>query len=274
MHPVLFHFGPIPIHTYGTLLAIGILLALWWAQRRAPLAGLDADRVWNLGVYMVLAALAGAKVWLIFADWEYYRQFPREIFSLSTLQAGGVWYGGLATAAVVLVLYGWRAKLSFPKLADVYAAPLALGHGIGRLGCFSAGCCYGRPTTMPWGVVFSSSYAHDLVGTPLGVHLHPTQLYEAGAEFINVFILVRLGVGKRAPGQVFGAYMFLYGLARGIIEFFRGDPGRTPIAGGRFSLMQLVSVGMILLGVWLWFRHLRRSGIPEPARPRSGTAAA
>ena len=272
MHPVLFRLGPVTIHTYGTLLAIGILLALWWAQRRAPAAGLESDRVWNLGVYMVLAALAGAKVWLIFADWGYYRQNLGDIFSLSTLQAGGVWYGGLVTAVVIAVLYAWRAKLTFAKLGDVYAAPLALGHAIGRLGCFSAGCCYGKPTAMPWGVVFTSPYAHQLVGTPLNVPLHPTQLYESATEFINVFILVRLGVGKRPAGQVVGAYMFLYGLSRGIIEFFRGDPGRTPLAGGTFSLMQVVSLGLMAFGAWLWFRPHAPAAHPAPTRSGPATA--
>jgi phosphatidylglycerol:prolipoprotein diacylglycerol transferase len=254
MHPVLLRLGPVTIHTYGTLLAFGILLALWLAQRRAPAAGLDSDSVWNLGVYMVLSALMGAKVWLIFADWNYYRQNPGDIFSLSTLQAGGVWYGGLLTALAVLLTYAWRKGLSFMRLGDVYAAPLALGHGLGRLGCFSAGCCYGKPTTVPWSVVFTDPYAHQIVGTPLGVHLHPTELYEAATEFISLFILLRMGLAKRPPGQVFGVYIFLYGLARGTIEFFRGDPGRTPLFGGAVSLMQVVSVGLILFGAWLWLR--------------------
>ena len=272
MHPVLFHLGPFTIHSYGTLLAFGILLALWLAQRRAPAAGLDPDRVWNLGVYMVLAALAGAKVWLILADWEYYRQNPGDIFSWSTLQAGGVWYGGLLTAVVILVAYSYRNKLSYGKLGDVYAAPLALGHAIGRLGCFSAGCCYGKPTSMPWGVVFTSPYAHQLVGTPLGIPLHPTQLYEAIWEAVNVFILFRLGLGKRPSGQVIGAYSFLYGLTRFTVEFFRGDPGRTPIAGGALSLMQVTSVGLMLLGAWLWFRPRFSVARQAPSSPGPATA--
>ena len=271
MHPVLLRLGPVTIHSYGTLLACGILLGLWLAQRRAPAAGLDSDRVWNLGVYMVLAALAGAKVWLIFADWQYYRQNPGDILSWSTLQAGGVWYGGLLTALVILIAYARHAKLSFASLGDVYAAPLALGHGIGRLGCFAAGCCYGKPTSMPWGVVFTNPYAHQIVGTPLGVPLHPTQLYEAAAEFINMGILLSLGVGKRAPGQLIGAYAFLYGVTRFTVEFFRGDPGRTPLAGGTFSLMQAASVGLMLLGLWLWFRP-RFSARPAPSRPGPVTA--
>jgi phosphatidylglycerol:prolipoprotein diacylglycerol transferase len=273
MHPVLFRLGPVTIHSYGTLLAIGILLALWLAQRRAPAAGLSAEHVWNLGVYMVLAALAGAKLWLVLADWPYYRQNPGEIFSLSTLQAGGVWYGGLLTAVAVALLYARSVKLPFARLLDVYAAPLALGHAIGRLGCFTAGCCYGKPTMMPWGVVFTDPYAHQLVGTPLGLRLHPTELYEAAAEFINFFILLRLGVGKRPSGQVFGAYMMLYGVTRGTIEFFRGDPGRTLLFGGALSLMQIVSAGLILFGAWLWFRP-RRGGIPQAAPKKSGPVTA
>jgi phosphatidylglycerol:prolipoprotein diacylglycerol transferase len=263
MHPVLLRLGPLTIHTYGTLLAFGILFAMWLAQRRAPEAGLDSESVWNLGVYMVLAALMGAKVWLIFANWDYYRQNPGDIFSFSTLQAGGVWYGGLLTALVVALSYAWRAKLPFVRLGDVYAAPLALGHGLGRLGCFSAGCCYGRPTSVPWGVVFTDPYANQVVGTPLGIHLHPTQLYEAATEFIAVFILFRMGLGKRPPGQVFGTYIILYGLSRGTIEFFRGDPGRTMLFGGAISVMQLVSVGLILAGAWLWLRP--RAPLTRPA---------
>jgi phosphatidylglycerol---prolipoprotein diacylglyceryl transferase len=274
MHPVLLRIGPATIHTYGTLLAFGILLSLWLAQRRAPAAGLDPDRVWNLGVYMVLAALLGAKVWLVLADWPYYQQNPGDIFSWSTIQAGGVWYGGLLTAMLVCVLYAWRQKISFPRLGDVYAAPLALGHGIGRLGCFFAGCCYGKPTNVPWAVVFSNPYAHQLVGTPLGVPLHPTELYEAFAEFINVCILLKLGLGKRPPGQVFGAYMFLYGVVRGTNEFFRGDPGRTPLGGGTFTLMQVTSLGLMLLGAWLWFRPARQGGIARPAPNAPGPATA
>jgi len=274
MFPVLLHIGPITIHTYGTLLAFGILLALWLAQRRAPQAGLDPDRVWNLGVYMVLAALLGAKVWLVLADWGYYQQNPGEIFSWSTIQAGGVWYGGLLTGILVLVLYCWRQKLSFARVGDVYAAPLALGHGIGRLGCFAAGCCYGKPTTVPWAVIFTNPYAHQLVGTPLNVPLHPTELYEAAAEFVNVAILLKLGLGKRPPGQVLGAYVFLYGLVRGTNEFFRGDPGRTPLAGGAFTLMQVTSVCLMVLGAWLWFRPSRHSEMARPAPTPSGTVAA
>jgi phosphatidylglycerol:prolipoprotein diacylglycerol transferase len=254
MHPVLFRLGPLTIHTYGTLLACGILLGLWLAQRRARAAGLNPDDVWNLGVYMVLAALAGAKLWLLLAFWDYYRTNPADIFSFSTLQAGGVWYGGMLTALAVAVFYTRRKKIALLPLTDVFAAPLALGHGIGRLGCFSAGCCYGKPTTGAWGVIFHDEYAHQLVGTPLGIRLHPTQLYEASAEFLIFLLLLRLSARPHRSGQVFGAYLMLYGLARFTIEFFRGDPGRTMILGDAGSIMQVVSIGLVGLGIWMWTR--------------------
>ncbi len=254
MFPVLFRWGPFTLHTYGVLVATGVLLGLWLARRQAARGGLDPDRVWNLGTYMVLAGLVGAKLWLLLADWHYYAAHPREIFTFGTLLSAGVYYGGFLAALAVAVFYAVRHGLRFLPLADVYAAPLALGHAIGRLGCFAAGCCYGKPTGPAWGVTFSNPYANELVGTPLGVRLHPTQLYEAAAEFLIFLFLVHLGKRQRFTGELFAAYALLYGVARGSIEFFRGDPDRTLLAGGAFSLMQVVSLALILVGAWLLVR--------------------
>jgi phosphatidylglycerol---prolipoprotein diacylglyceryl transferase len=273
MHPVLFRLGPLTIHTYGTLLACGILLGLWLAQRRSRSAGLNPDDVWNFGVYMVLAALLGAKVWLIFAFWDYYRANPGEILSVGTLQAGGVWYGGMLTGLAVAVYYTRKKKLSLLSLVDVYAAPISMGHGIGRLGCFSAGCCYGRPSAHAWAVVFHDEYAHQLVGTPLGIPLHPTQLYEAFAELLIFLTLLWVGGRKHRTGQVFGTYAFLYGAARLTIEFFRGDPGRTLLFGGAVSIMQIVSVGLMGLGIWLWTRAAAEVPAIVAASPAAAAVA-
>jgi len=261
MHPVLFHAGPFTLHTYGLLVSTGVLFGLWLARTQAESAGLDPDRVWNLGIYMVLAALVGAKLWLVLADWGYYADHPREIFSFSTLLSGGTYYGGFLSAALVAALYARHFHLKFLPLADVYVAPLALGHAIGRLGCLSAGCCYGQPKSLPWGVVFKDSYAHFLVGTPLRIRLHPTQLYEAATEFLIFAYLLYLRRRQHFTGELFAVYALLYGITRGTIEFFRGDPDRTLLAGGAFSLMQVVSVALILLGAWLLVR-----GRPVKAR--------
>jgi len=272
MRPILFQLGPLTLYTYGVLVATGVLLGLWYARRQAPRAGLDRERVWNLGIYMVLAALILAKVWLVLTSWDYYSAHPRDIFSIATFQSGGTFYGGLLGAVLTIVLYTYVQKMRVLALLDTFCSALPLGHAIGRLGCFAAGCCYGKPTSLPWGVTFTNPMAAQLAGTPLGIRLHPTQLYESAVEAVNFCLLIWLGARQRFTGQILGAYLMLYGAERGTIEFFRGDPGRTPMFHGSVSLMQLVSVAMILLGAFLWWRGLRGGAPLSPGTPARAAA--
>jgi phosphatidylglycerol:prolipoprotein diacylglycerol transferase len=257
MHPILFELGPFTIYTYGVLVATGVLLGLWYARHQATRAGLNPDKVWNLGIYMILSALLLAKLWLVASDWPFYAAHPHEIFSIATYQSGGTFYGGVLGAFLMIALYTYFQRMPFLSVLDTFAGALPLGHAIGRLGCFAAGCCYGRPTSVPWGVTFTNRAAELLIGTPLGIRLHPTQLYEAADEFLNFAFLVWLAKRQRFRGQIVGAYFVLYGIGRGTIEFFRGDPGRTMIFHDAVSLMQLVSVALILAGAFLWWRGLQ-----------------
>lgn len=257
MHPILFHYGAVTIYSYGVLVATGVLLGLWYARRQAPRAGLDPERIWNLGIYMVLTALIVAKVWLVLSSWDFYMANPREIFSLNTFQSGGTFYGGFVGALALVAAYTYVQRMSIVAVLDTFAAGLPLGHAIGRLGCFAAGCCYGKPTTAAWGVTFKNPAAAQLAGTPLGVKLHPTELYEAAAEFLNFLILVWLGKRQTFRGQMMATYFILYGIERGLIEFVRGDPGRTMLWNGSVSLMQLVSVALVVTGAIVWWRGLR-----------------
>ena len=266
MHPILFQSGPVVIYTYGILVAAGVLLGLWYARRQAPRAGLNPEKVWNLGIYMILSALVMAKIWLVFSDWDFYMAHPRQIFSIATFQSGGTFYGGVVGALLVVGIYTYVQRMPVLPLLDTFSAAVPLGHTIGRLGCFAAGCCYGKPTEVAWGVIFSNPNAARLAGTPLGVRLHPTQLYEAAAEFLNFIILVWIGGRQRFRGQILGAYLFLYGIERGIIEFFRGDPGRTMMFHDSISLMQIVSMFFILTGTILWWRGMRGNAPLAPAR--------
>jgi phosphatidylglycerol---prolipoprotein diacylglyceryl transferase len=273
MHPVLLEFGRFTFYSYGVLAAAGFMTGLLWAYRHAAKAGIDPNQVWNLGIYGILISLAGSKVWLILSTWDYYGSHLREIFTWQTLQSAGDYYGGMAGGLLFFFIYTQYHKLNFWKVMDLVAPAIAIGHGIGRLGCFFAGCCYGKPTAAGWGVTFTDPLAERISGTPLGVALHPTQLYEAVAEFLNFAILAWLGTKRRFTGQIIGAYFILYGIERGTIEFFRGDPGRTLLFHDRVSLMQLVSVGLILIGAYLWFRP--RGEAPAPANPpRPARAAA
>lgn len=260
MFPRLFTIGEtLTVHTYGVLVAAGVLLGLYVAARFAPRAGLQKETIWNLGVYMALAAIVGAKLALVLTEWSYYSEHPREVFSWALLHAGGVFYGGLVAAGALAVAYAWRYRLSFGALGDVYAPGLALGHALGRLGCFSAGCCWGKPASVPWAVTFTDPYSHQLVGVPLGVPLHPTQLYEAGAELAIFGLLVALWRRRRYPGEIFAAYLFLYALARFAIEFYRGDPRGGFFFGGMLSLPQVASVGLFLVAELYGFTQRRRA---------------
>jgi phosphatidylglycerol---prolipoprotein diacylglyceryl transferase len=271
MHPILFQAGSITVYTYGVLAAVGFLAGLLYAHRRASRVGLDPNRVWNLGIYGILIALATSKVWLILSDWDYFSANPRQIFSITTFQSAGVFYGGIIGGLIWVLLYTHFQRMSFLAVLDLAAAPVALGHAIGRLGCFAAGCCYGRPTQLPWGITFSNPVAEKTSGTPLGISLHPTQLYESAAEFLNFALLVWLGSKRRLTGQIVGAYFVLYGIERGTIEFFRGDPGRTLMFHDRISLMQIVSAALIVTGAFLW---LRGHGAAAQVRPASTARAA
>jgi phosphatidylglycerol:prolipoprotein diacylglycerol transferase len=270
MHPILVHAGAFTIYTYGVLVATGVLLALWYARMQAPRAGLDPDSVWNLGIYMVLSAIVVAKIWFVLSDVRYYRQHPSEIFGWATLQSGGTFYGGVVGAIGFALIYLWVRKIPMLPLFDTYAFALPLGHAIGRMGCFMAGCCYGKPTTLPWSVTFTHEAAERLVGTPLDIPLHPTQLYEATVEFLNFLFLIWLGRRQTFRGQILGTYLVLYGAERGTIEFFRGDPGRTLMFHNAVSLMQLVSVALFCTGIFLWWRGLsNRAPLAAPALSRA-----
>lgn len=214
------------------------------------------ENAWDFGIAVVLAGILGSKILYIILDWNTgnaFGQNPRAIFSLATLQAGGVFSGGLIGA--FLVAWWFLHKYKMPALAtcDAFAPGLAIGHAIGRVGCFAAGCCYGKETTHWWGVIFTSQIAHDNAGTPLGKVLEPTQLIESAAELIIFCILTWMFARKKFDGQVFGAYLFLYGIARFLIELLRGDPGRGGPYFGVFSGTQLISIGLVLAGGIIWY---------------------
>ncbi|MCU1232422.1 MAG: prolipoprotein diacylglyceryl transferase [Candidatus Solibacter sp.] len=250
MLPRLFHIPVLDydLHTYGVLVAIAFLVALWLAGRLAKESGLSSESVTNLGIYCALAAIAGAKLMMFVVDIPYYSQHPGEIFSLSTLQAGGVFYGGLIAALAVAVWYMRKTKLPGWKTADVFAPAIALGHGIGRLGCFSAGCCWGIQCDRPWAVTFTNPLSHDLVGVPLNIPLHPTQLYEAFAEFIIFGVLYSRFRKPHADGSIIGLYLLLYSTARFIVEFFRVHE-QGNLLGGPLDTSQWISLGLFLVGV-------------------------
>jgi len=255
MYPELFHLSF--LHTYGVLVALAFVTALWLTGRLARRAGMNYDAVVNLGIYCGLAALIGAKLMLFLVDFSYYAAHPGEIFTLSTLRAGGVFYGGLIAALAVAAWYMRKTKLPLLATADVFAPGIALGHGIGRLGCFSAGCCWGVECHLPWAVTFKDPVANEFVGVPLGVPLHPTQLYEAFAEFAIFAVLYWRILRPHSKGGIISLYLLLYGAARFVVEFFRYHE-QGNLLGGPLDTSQWISLPLMALGAAHFLAARRR----------------
>jgi phosphatidylglycerol:prolipoprotein diacylglycerol transferase len=268
MHPILFEIRGFPVYTYGLLLAAAYLLGLQFALIRARSRGLDPNRVMDLGIWIIISALVGAKLLLLIVDRG---KFPMTSTGLMDLvRSAGVFYGGLIAAVVVALFYLWRHRMPVWTVTDVFAPGIALGHVIGRFGCLFAGCCFGRPTTVPWAITFHNEFAAQNVGTTLNVPLHPTQLYEAGAELLILgFLLLFERKGRPYPGRTFWAYMLLYAISRFVIEFYRGDP-RGMV--GSLTTSQFVSVLLAPLAVIMLVVLARGAGSQAAPLGRPRTA--
>jgi phosphatidylglycerol---prolipoprotein diacylglyceryl transferase len=253
MFPQLFHLGRFFLPTYGVLVSLGVLVGLWISVRNSERMGINGDDAWNLGILVVLCGIVGAKILYIINDLSFYKDHPGEIFSISTLQAGGVFSGGLIAAFVAAAWYVRKHRMPALRTCDAFAPGLALGHAIGRIGCFAAGCCYGKETHHWWGVIFTNPLAHEITGTPLNVPLEPTQLFESVVELVNFIFLMWLLKRRKFDGQIIGAFMFIYGVARFFLEFIRDDPGRGSVFGGAMSGTQLIAIGLVLAGGFLWW---------------------
>jgi phosphatidylglycerol:prolipoprotein diacylglycerol transferase len=271
VYPQLFHLGRFFLPTYGFLVSTGVLIGIWVSVRNSRRLGIDGEKAWNLGILVVLCGIMGAKILYVINDWSYYSTYPGEIFSLETLQAGGVFSGGLLAAFAAAAWYVWRNHLPPLGACDAFAPGLALGHAIGRLGCFAAGCCYGKPTHHFWGVTFTNPLV-ERAGMPLdrlGVPLQPTQLFESAVELANFFVLMWLLKRRKFHGQIIGSFIFLYGFARFFLEYLRDDPGRGSVFGGAMTGTQLIAIGLVLGGGFIWW--LRPGAKAAPARSANTT---
>jgi phosphatidylglycerol:prolipoprotein diacylglycerol transferase len=262
MHPILFEIpkieigswviGPIPVRLYGLMIGIGFLLGIWLASRRAKKEGIEPDRILDMGVYLLLAAIIGSRLLYVLTNLGEFARNPLDAFAI--WKGGLVFYGGLLAAIPVGMWYVRKHKLPFWKTGDIVAPYIALGHAFGRLGCFFAGCCYGAACSGPFCLIFTDP--HSLA--PQGVPLYPTQLMESGGEFINFIILLVAYRYRKFDGQVFWLYPALYSVLRFAVEFFRGDTARGLYFGGSISTSQIIAVGMFITSVvMLW--KLRRT---------------
>ena len=257
MHPILFTIGSFEMASYGLLTAIGYAAAAAYLRPRISKINLDKETFWNLIFIAFMGALIGGKLLFIIVSWpQLGATFAEKLVNiLHDIRYGFVFFGGLIVAVGALIGYIKKKNLPLLETADFLIVGLPLGHAFGRIGCFLAGCCHGRPTAMPWGVVFTDP--HSLVAPELlGVHLHPTQLYESLCNFLLFFLLVKLYNRPHKNGTILLAYITCYSLVRFVLEFFRGDFRGGYIWG--LSPSQLISLTAAIVAAIGWWQLARR----------------
>lgn len=260
MYPELFRIGNFPINTYGVFLALAFLCAILLTVRLAARDGLPREKIYDLCLWMLLASLIGSKILMLVVEPEY-RENPMQLLTLDFLRSGGVFYGGLIGAILAGYFLIRRYKLPWWKTADACAPGIALGNFFGRQGCFAAGCCWGTPTSLPWGVKFTE-LGHQITGVPTDVSLHPTQLYESFSMLIVFFFLLWLHKHRRFSGQVILSYTLIYSVIRFLIEFVRDNKrndllGLTSLTG--LSTSQLISILVAITALVLLVIQWRKS---------------
>jgi phosphatidylglycerol---prolipoprotein diacylglyceryl transferase len=238
MHPVLFNVGPFTVHTYGALIALAFLVGLLLAAKEAKRKGIDPERMMDLGLYILIAAIVGSRLFQVAVEHKYFFQNPLEIVKI--WKGGLAFYGGFIGALFMGIWYLRKHGLPVWKVGDALAPSIAIGQAIGRLGCLSAGCCYGLPTDLPWGITFNAPGTLALPGIPL----QPTQLYESFCMFILFGVLWAFRKRITVEGQLFWTYVMSYSVIRFIIEFFRGDTERGFIQMGSFDLSSSQAVAI------------------------------
>ena len=246
VHPIAFQFGRLTITSYGVMVALGFVAGLWTASRRSFRAGIPAEKILDLGPWIIVGSLLGARILFVTSYWdENFAGKPLvEIFKI--WRGGLVFYGGFIGACLATILYCWFKSVALWKLADVMAPSVALGSAFGRIGCFLNGCCYGRECHLPWAVVFPPE-AH---GAPPGVPLHPTEIYDSLLNLALYGFLAWLFRRRKFDGQVFAMFLIGYAIFRSFVEMFRGDYPQYYL-GGIVTPAQLVSAGVVVAGVAL-----------------------
>ena len=256
MYPELLNIGPLTIHTYGVFFALGIIAAVSLAEFLYKRDGGTPGAFSDLSLITLLGVIIGARTLFILINLEYFLSHPIEIPMI--WRGGLVFYGGLIGGSIAFVAAVKVLKLDLFKSADIAAPAVALGHGIGRIGCFFAGSCYGKPTDLPWAVVFTDP--RSLAQGVLGVPVHPVQLYSSLSLFLLAAVLLRIRKVSSFKGQVIASYGVLYGTLRFGMEFLRGDPrGFLTISGITLSTSQLISLVIVPLSATAWVILSRRS---------------
>ncbi len=273
MHPILFKIGDFTLYSYGIFVALGFLAGISFALREARRVGEDPEKILDLCFWILIAAIVGSRLMFILFNIKEYIKYPIEVIKI--WRGGLVFYGGVILSIIAAAVFMHRHKLNPWKATDILAPGAALGLFFGRIGCFLAGCCYGKPTDLPWAVTFRDPVSLATLDVPL----HPTQLYSSLNGLILFLILLGLRRFKKFEGQITVSFFFLYAITRSIIEVFRKQwnliipPGSLPLLPGfSLSTSQFISIPVVLVSLYLFFylrkRARKAEGEKSPAKEK------
>ena len=217
MHPILLDLGRFKLYTYGFFVAMGFLAAVWFSKRNARFYDIQDQVISDVFFVILLSSIAGARILYVLINLD---DFQNNLLEILKIWNGGlVFFGGFIAAIGAALVFLKVKKIPILKTADIIAPGIALGHAIGRMGCFSAGCCYGKQCDLPFAIKFTNP---DSLA-PLNVYLHPTQIYMVFSNFFLFLVLFWMQKRKKFNGMIFLYYVMLYSVFRFVIEFFRGD---------------------------------------------------
>jgi phosphatidylglycerol:prolipoprotein diacylglycerol transferase len=255
MHPILFSFGKFTIYTYGFFMAMAFLSGILIGRHEGKRLGVSPEQVMDAVFYIILSAIIGARLFYVATNIPRFAEDPLEAFRI--WNGGLVFYGGFIAAAITTFFYVRVKKIPFGKAADIGALSVAIGYAVARLGCFSAGCCYGKPCDLPWAVTFTNP---DSLA-PLGIPLHPTEIYSSITLLIIFCVLMFLRKHLKISGQLFWIYVLIYGLSRSLIEILRGDP-RGGFVFGVLSVSQTIGLIASFIAIFMLI-YLSKRSIPH-----------
>jgi len=281
VHPEFIRIGPLDIHTYGVMVALGFMIGLGTAVQRARRAGIDPDRVADFGIWLVVSGMLGGKLFHVIFFWNDFI-YGLQHDGLRSLRSGFVFYGGFIAASLTAVAYATVKRLPLAKMGDILAPSIALGHAFGRMGCFFNGCCYGKvcATGFPFGVRFPRILGPtgNVVGSPpfvdhlrqglvpmtatASLPIHPTELYEVAGNLVIFAWLSAFFRYRQYDGQVWWLYVLSYGVLRFFVEFFRGDYDSHYF--GALTVGQIVAMVMIAVSI-IAMAMLRKNVVAQPA---------
>lgn len=253
MYPRLFQLGHIAIPTYGIFAAIALIAALTLAMQAARRLSLDANKIWNLSLIGILTALLGSRLLLILFHLSDFLAHPFWMLGLVSVRRSGAFYGGVLLAICACLGYITATRLLLRRTLDCLAPAIALGLVINCLGAFAAGSDYGSPTSKPWGVIYKHGFATLWSGTPLGVRLHPVQLYEALIMLVLLAVLLFQLPRCTHDGDTAGTFLFVYGISLYFLDFYRGS--RSFVLHEAITTTQILAIGLTLAGAALWIRR-------------------